>query len=52
VIDFEAMVEEGVISAADLELFSYVESAEDAWRIICEHYKIDPKNPDIGQAED
>ena len=34
IINFQALVEEGTISAKDLELFSYVESAEDAWAII------------------
>jgi hypothetical protein len=34
VINFNALVEEGTISAKDLELFSYVESAEDAWELI------------------
>jgi uncharacterized protein (TIGR00730 family) len=30
-INFEALVEEGTISANDLNLFTYVESAEEAW---------------------
>jgi len=34
IIDFDAMVEEGVISPGDLELFRYVETAEEAWEII------------------
>jgi uncharacterized protein (TIGR00730 family) len=34
VIDFEALVEEGTISAGDLSLFRYVETAEEAWEII------------------
>jgi hypothetical protein len=34
IINFNALVEEGTISAKDVELFSYVESAEDAWAII------------------
>ncbi|RKT43847.1 TIGR00730 family Rossman fold protein [Thiocapsa rosea] len=38
VIDFEALVEEGVVSRADLALFSFVETAEDAWSRICAHY--------------
>lgn len=40
VINFEAMVEAGTVSAEDLELFKYVETAEDAWRMIREHYAI------------
>lgn len=38
VIDFEALVDEGVISRDDLSLFSFVETAEDAWSRICAHY--------------
>jgi len=34
IINFNALVEEGTISAKDLELFTYVETAEDAWEII------------------
>jgi uncharacterized protein (TIGR00730 family) len=34
IVNFNALVEEGTISAGDLELFSYVESAEDAWALI------------------
>jgi uncharacterized protein (TIGR00730 family) len=34
VINFNALVEEGTISPKDLELFSFVETAEEAWEII------------------
>jgi uncharacterized protein (TIGR00730 family) len=34
IVDFEALVEEGTISAGDLDLFVYVETAEDAWEVI------------------
>lgn len=34
IINFEAMVEEGVISPSDLDIFRFVESAEEAWHII------------------
>lgn len=34
IINFTALIEEGMISTADLELFHYVESAEEACRII------------------
>jgi len=36
IINFEALVEEGTISAEDLELFAYVETAEEAWELISE----------------
>jgi uncharacterized protein (TIGR00730 family) len=32
IVNFPALVEEGTIDAADLDLFSYAEDAEDAWR--------------------
>ena len=36
VINFNALVEEGTISAEDLDLFVYVETAEKAWKLILE----------------
>lgn len=33
-INFEALIEEGTISARDLQLFTYVETAEEAWEHI------------------
>ncbi len=38
IVDFEAMVEEGVIDAKDLDIFRYVDSAEAAWRHIAAAY--------------
>jgi uncharacterized protein (TIGR00730 family) len=37
-IDFEMLVDEGVIAPDDLKLFKFVESAEEAWAHICAHY--------------
>jgi uncharacterized protein (TIGR00730 family) len=34
VIDFQALVDEGVIAPRDLEIFSYVETAEEAWQAL------------------
>jgi uncharacterized protein (TIGR00730 family) len=34
IINFEALVEEGMIAEEDLSLFQFVESAEEAWNII------------------
>jgi predicted Rossmann-fold nucleotide-binding protein len=42
IIDFEAMAEEGTIAPEDVRLITYVESAEEAWRRICDHYGFDP----------
>ena len=38
VVNFEALVEEGVISARDLNLFKFVETADEAWRYLCDYY--------------
>ena len=35
VVNFEALAEEGVISPRDLELFRFVETAEEAWDYVC-----------------
>jgi hypothetical protein len=40
IVNFEALVEEGTISAKDLELFTYVETAEEAWEIISKANKL------------
>lgn len=34
IINFQALVEEGVISESDLHIFQFVETAEEAWKII------------------
>jgi len=39
IINFDAMLEEGAISASDLDLFTYVETAEEAWAIIRASYR-------------
>ena len=41
VINFEALVEEGVISPGDINLFEFVETAEEAWEKIREFYEMD-----------
>jgi uncharacterized protein (TIGR00730 family) len=48
IINFDAMVEEGVIAPEDRDLVRYVESAEAAWDAICAHYGIDPTLTDEG----
>jgi uncharacterized protein (TIGR00730 family) len=44
VVDFDALVEEGVVAPADLDLFTFCETAEEAWECVCRHY--------AGMAED
>lgn len=41
IVNFEAMVEEGVISPEDLDLFQYVETADQAWSIISAHHDLE-----------
>lgn len=40
VVNFDALVEEGVISAPDLDLFQFVETAEEAWDIFQRFYDL------------
>ncbi len=39
-INFEALVEQGTISASDLKLFKYVDDPAEAWQIIKDFYKL------------
>jgi uncharacterized protein (TIGR00730 family) len=43
VVNFGALVEEGVISAPDLDLFRFVETADEAWAIVTEFYAVEAK---------
>ncbi len=45
VLDFEAMVDEGVIDPEDLDIFRYVETAEEAWACIRSHYGLEAEDP-------
>jgi uncharacterized protein (TIGR00730 family) len=38
VVDFDALVEEGVVAPDDLKLFTFVDTAEEAWEHVCRHY--------------
>ncbi len=40
VVNFEALVEQGTISAADLDLFRYTDDPEEAWGFIKAFYKL------------
>ena len=42
VVNFEALVEEGVISARDLNIFTFVETAEEAWAVVKDFYRDEP----------
>jgi uncharacterized protein (TIGR00730 family) len=49
VINFEALVEEGVISPRDLDIFTYVETAAEGWAVVQRFYQeraqADPQPP-------
>ena len=45
IIDFNALVDEGVISAEDLDIFEFVETAEEAWAAIRAAYDFYPVSP-------
>ena len=49
VVNFPALVEEGVISERDLAIFTYVETAEEAWEVVRAFYeeraKAEPSPP-------
>ncbi len=38
-MNFQALVYEGVVSARDLGIFTYVESAEEAWDVVRNFYE-------------
>src|SRR5215212_3886213 len=39
VVDFGALVEEGVVAPDDLKLFTFVDTAQEAWDHVCEYYR-------------
>jgi uncharacterized protein (TIGR00730 family) len=43
VVNFDALVEEGVISPKDIDLFDYAETAEDIWKLISDDTAEDSK---------
>lgn len=48
VVNFPALVEEGVISATDLDLFTFCETADEAWAAVCAHYAGSEEDPLTG----
>jgi predicted Rossmann-fold nucleotide-binding protein len=45
VVDFEAMVEEGVIAPHDLDLLHWCEGAQEAWDFVTSFYEQHPEPP-------
>ncbi len=48
-IDFDYLVQTGMIAASDLGLFRYVETAEEAWGVLSTHYGFDPSPTEAGE---
>jgi uncharacterized protein (TIGR00730 family) len=44
-VNFEGLVEEGVIAPHDLDLIHWCEDAEEAWDFICRFYEWEPQGP-------
>jgi len=40
IVNFEALAEEGVISPDDVHMVTFVDSAEEAWKVIADYYSI------------
>ena len=51
-INFDLLVETGMISALDLQLFRFVETAEEAWGILEAEYGFDLPNDHKGEFAD
>jgi len=51
-VDFDWLVETGMISAHDLNLFKFVETAEEAWAVLDEEYDFDSVRTKAESAED
>jgi uncharacterized protein (TIGR00730 family) len=51
-IDFQHLVDCGMINAQDLGLFHYVETAEEAWSRLAEHYGFDLPGTQAGDYSD
>jgi len=48
VVNFEALVEEGVVSPRDLDLIKMVETADEAWDYVCDYYDGTGQGPNGG----
>jgi hypothetical protein len=51
-IDFQHLVDCGMISPEDLGLFHYVETAEEAWARLAAHYRFDEPGTAVGDFSD
>lgn len=44
-VNFQHFADEGTISPEDLDLFTYAETAAEAWEAICAFHELDPEHP-------
>jgi uncharacterized protein (TIGR00730 family) len=51
-INFDHLIDTGMISPGDTSLFHYVESADDAWRCLADHYGFDLPETRTGEFAD
>lgn len=51
-IDFDLLIETGMISPGDKHLFKFVETAEDAWSMLEAHYGFDLPDTNTGEFAD
>jgi hypothetical protein len=51
-IDFDLLIDSGMIAAGDLGLFNYVETAEEAWTVLESHYGFDLPPTETGEFAD
>ena len=49
-INFQHLVDSGMISAKDLQLFHYVETAEEAWAMLVDYYGFEESAPAVAPA--
>jgi hypothetical protein len=48
-IDFDLLIDTGMISPEDVKLFHFVETAEDAWALLAAEYGYDLPNTEGGE---
>ena len=48
-VDFDLLIETGMISPDDIGLFQYVETAEEAWAALASHYGFDEPPTTTGE---
>jgi hypothetical protein len=51
-VNFDWLVETGMISAADLQLFHLVDNAEEAWQILVQAFALDAPETETGEFAD